>query len=322
MEKPLISCIIPVYNATQYIRRCIDSVLGQSHTKMEVVLVDDGSTDDSGAICDEYAAKHDNIHVFHIANGGASLARRYGLQASRGEYVTFVDSDDYISPDYVQVLLSLVQQYDVPIAACNVIRTQPGEIPQWPTTNHNSRLLDFEELMPRFFKYEFWGFGGKLYKRELFDAIEFPCATLSEDYMVMTQIFSITRSLTFTDAKLYAYEYHPSSLSHTALSSRAFEEFDNVTWVLDYVNEHFPEYAPNALSNVVETCVKLYLRKPNDKKRQYVDQFNTVLSFLRNNRCDIKSNQILPSNVRRLAVALSYFPDLTLTAHRFLLTAK
>lgn len=318
MEKPLVSCIIPVYNASQYLHRCIDSVLAQSYSNLEVVLVDDGSTDNSGAICDEYASKCDNIRVHHLENGGASLARQYGLKASLGEYVSFVDSDDYISPNYIQVLLTLVKQHDVPIAACNVTRTQPGEMPQWPTTSQKSQLLNFEELMPRFFKYEFWGFPGKLYKRKLFDTIEFPHATLSEDYMVMTQIFSNTRYLAVTDSALYAYEYHSSSLSHTALSSRAFEEFENVTWVLDYVDEHFPEYMPNALSNAVETCVKLYMRKPLDKKHQYSAQFNNILTFLRNRRRAIKINSFIPKNVRRLAVAISYVPNLTLIANRFL----
>ncbi len=318
MEKPLVSCIIPVYNASQYLHRCIDSVLAQSYSNLEVVLVDDGSTDNSGAICDEYASKCDNIRVHHLENGGASLARQYGLKASLGEYVSFVDSDDYISPNYIQVLLTLVKQHDVPIAACNVTRTQPGEMPQWPTTNHNSQLLDFEELMPRFFKYEFWGLWGKIYDRHKFDGIQFPIATISEDYAIMAQLFDKTRCMAYTNLALYAYEYHPSSLSHTALSSRAFEEFENVTWVLDYVDEHFPDYTPNALSNAVETCIKLYMRKPLDKKHQYSAQFNNILSFLRNYRRDIKINSFLPKNVRRLAVSISYAPDFILTANRLL----
>ena len=316
MNPPLVSVIIPVYNAEQYLCRCLDSVLSQIYKKIEVILVDDGSTDCSCTICDEYAANYDNVYIDHITNGGASMARRHGLQMSHGDYVTFVDSDDYVSPDYVSTLLSLIHQYQVSIAACGVIRTNPNEQAQW-STDGKSQLLDFDQLMPRFFKYEFWGFPGKLYKHEIFGSIEFPKATLSEDYKVMAQIFHHSRCMAESKNVLYAYEYHPSSLSHTVLSARAFEEFDNVKWVFDYANKNFPHYASNALSNAVETCVKLYLCKPLDKERRFSNNFDKLLAFLRQHRGGIKNNKHLPANVRRLAIMLICNPFFALVAHRF-----
>ena len=316
MNPPLVSVIIPVYNTEQYLCRCLDSVLSQSYKKLEVILVDDGSTDCSCNICDEYAANHDNVYVVHITNGGASMARRLGLQMSHGDYVTFVDSDDYVSPNYVSTLLSLIHQYQVSITACGVIRTNPNEQPQW-STDGKSQLLDFDQLMSRFFKYEFWGFPGKLYKHEIFGSIEFPKATLSEDYKVMAQIFHHSRCMAESKNVLYAYEYHPSSLSHTVLSARAFEEFDNVKWVFDYTSKNFPHYASNALSNAVETCVKLYLCKPLDKERRFSNNFDKLLAFLRQHRGDIKNNKHLPANVRRLAIMLICSPFFALVAHRF-----
>lgn len=244
------------------------------------------------------------------------MARRLGLQMSHGDYVTFVDSDDYVSPDYVSKLLSLIRQYQVSIAACGVIRINPNEQAQW-STDGKSQLLDFDQLMPRFFKYEFWGFWGKIYSRHCFENINFPQATLSEDYVVMVQLFNKNRRMAVTDYKLYAYEHHPTSLSHTALSARAFEEFDNVKWVFDYANKNFPHYASNALSNAVETCVKLYLCKPLDKERRFSNNFDKLLAFLRQHRDDIKNNKHLPANVRRLAIMLICSPFFALVAHRF-----
>lgn len=311
MNPPLVSVIIPVYNAEQYLCRCLDSVLSQSYRKLEVILVDDGSTDCSCNICDEYAANHDNVYIDHITNGGASMARRHGLQMSHGDYVTFVDSDDYVSPDYVSTLLSLIHQYQVSIAACGVIRTNPNEQAQW-STDGKSQLLDFDQLMPRFFKYEFWGFPGKLYKHEIFGSIEFPKATLSEDYKVMAQIFHHSRCMAESKNVLYAYEYHPSSLSHTVLSARAFEEFDNVKWVFDYANKNFPHYASNALSNAVETCVKILLQKRNDSNQQFANNFSEIQLFLRQHTLVICKNHYIHRNVRFLSIALSLFPYLTL----------
>lgn len=314
----MVSCIIPVYNAEPYLRRCLDSVLAQSYRDMEVVLVDDGSTDGSGAICDEYAAAHPHIRVTHTANAGASLARKTGIAASTGRWLTFVDSDDYVSPHYVGGLLALAQRHEVSIAACGVRRTTGSDAIRFPDeATPAGTLLDYDTLMQRFFRYEFWGFVGKIYDRSLFDHVNFPTATLCEDYVVMTQLFTRTRRMAVTETALYAYEYHSTSLSHTPLSPRAFDEYDNVLSVFKHVEQQHPQFSAHALSNVVETCVKLYLRKPRGAS-EYDERLNAIVDFLRGHRSAIHHNRHMPGNVRRLALALSHCPTLTLTAMRLI----
>ena len=112
----MISIIIPVYKTEPYLRKCVDSVLAQTYTNLEVILVDDGSPDDCGKICDEYAAKDSRVKVIHKENGGLSSARNCGLDVATGKYIGFVDSDDWIDPDMYETLLGLLLRYDADIA--------------------------------------------------------------------------------------------------------------------------------------------------------------------------------------------------------------
>lgn len=116
---PIISIIVPVYNTEQYLHRCIDSILAQTYTDFELLLIDDGSTDLSGAICDEYAAKDSRVRVFHKENGGASTARNKGIKESRGEWIIFLDSDDYFLPKALDILIGAANKYCVPISHAN-----------------------------------------------------------------------------------------------------------------------------------------------------------------------------------------------------------
>lgn len=115
---PLISVIVPVYKVEKYLHRCIDSILAQTYENIEVLLIDDGSPDQSGAICDDYQAKDSRVRVFHKENGGVSSARNLGLRESKGDYIGFVDADDYISPEMYQSLLNLIEQNKADIAIC------------------------------------------------------------------------------------------------------------------------------------------------------------------------------------------------------------
>ena len=112
----MISVIVPIYKVEKYLHRCVDSILNQSYTDFELLLIDDGSPDRCPQICDEYARQGDRIRVFHKSNGGLSDARNYGLDRMQGDYVSFIDSDDYVGPDYLKTLMELISEYDVPVA--------------------------------------------------------------------------------------------------------------------------------------------------------------------------------------------------------------
>lgn len=300
---PLISVIVPVYNTAPYLERCFNCLRKQSYSNLEVVLVDDGSSDESGKMCDQIATEDSRFKVFHIANRGASLARKLGLEHATGEFVSFVDSDDYIASDYIEQLYSLIEKYHVNISACRVQRVYSGD--STPMTDaRNSTLLEFEQLMPRYFKYEFWGFPAKVYRKSIFDRISFPTATLSEDYLVMAQLFLQERQMAYTDSPLYYYEYHEGSLSHLKLSERAFEEFENVKAVYELMQTQAPQYSTMALSNVVETCIKLLSMIRRNNNHKFTANATPLRQFLRTHLWEILSTKAIYWKLKVVCITL------------------
>ena len=307
-----ISIIIPIFNASHYLERCINSILSQDYPYIDVVMVDDGSTDGSSQICDVYAEKDKRVHVIHQQNQGASIARQNGLRNAKGEYVTFIDSDDWVAKDYVSKLYDFIVECHITVSACGVQRVKENENINFQRTEHQSFLLSFEELMPRFFKYEFWGFPGKLYKKSVLSQITFPKATLSEDYLVLTQLFLKERQMAYTEAPLYFYEYHPNSLSHQKLSKRAFGEFENVKAVYELIKEQEPQYTDMALANVVETCIKLNLMVLHDDKNGlFLKEYTLIRSFLRRHFKEITLCKSLSWKSKIIAVGILIIPIIT-----------
>lgn len=301
---PLISIVVPVYNASVYLERCFRCLQEQSYPTLEFVLVNDGSTDKSGEMCDQIATKDKRFKVLHIKNGGASLARKYGLEHAEGEFVSFIDCDDCVAADYIKQLFELIVRHNVNISACRVQRIfNESEIPT--QIEGKQYLLQFEKLMPRFFKYEFWGFPAKLYKREILNNAKFPAATLSEDYYVMAQLFLQERNMAYIDAPLYYYEYHEGSLSHLAISKRAFEEFENVKAVYEMMQAQAPQYAEMALSNVVETCLKLLSMNHKDSSKKYIEFATPLRQFLRSHIIEILRTNAIYWKLKILAMMWS-----------------
>lgn len=301
MSEVKVSVIIPVFNVENYLRRCVDSVLGQTFPEpYEIILVDDGSSDGSGAICDEYSGKCQNVKVFHTANQGASLARRLGLEESAGDWVTFIDSDDYVEKDYVGKLLDMAVKTGCGVASCGIRVAGQAALKQG-----TDKVVPFDELMPRFFRCEFWGLWAKIYKRSLLMAIPFPGATLSEDYLINARVFEKERRLPFISEPLYVNCRREGSLSRQPLSSRSFEEFDNVSSVFDFTRKTMPEYSPMALANATGTVVKL-LRYSRPNASALTESRKLLKSFLRRHYLGIATCGALAFKTKLLALLYAF----------------
>lgn len=220
---PEISIIVPVYKAESYLNDCLDSILAQSFTDFEVVLVDDGSPDNSGAICDYYALNDSRFRVIHKANGGASTARQAGLKAAKGRYIGWVDADDKISPDMYQTLYNLITGYNADIAECNMI-----------TVTGNRRICSLAEdsiisgsgnfIMKQFFTARMRpSFCTKLYRADLFDNIIFPERQIHVDFYVNVQLALQPLVYVRTSRPMYVYCVRENS-NFTTYDSRAFRE--------------------------------------------------------------------------------------------------
>lgn len=290
----MISIVVPIYNCSRYLNRCIDCIHHQSYKDWELILVDDGSTDGSGAICDELGRTSGlNVHVIHQPNHGASVARKKGIEHSRGDYLTFVDSDDIVEDDYLERLYKAVNQYGVRIAACDQIKHQEGT-DQIVDKSGEVMLLDDKAIHERFFKYKFWGFWGKIYHKSVFEGVYFPEYTINEDYVVMAQLFDKYKQMAYVPMGLYHYMTHGESLSHQKLSMRMFDEYYNKLWVRDFYKRVNPTYLKQAEAQLTETCIKLIrCVKQEDKKGQYVEVNNDMQRYLKSHICEILFNPYL-----------------------------
>lgn len=295
----MISIIIPVYNSSYYLSRCIECVFHQTYMDWELILVDDGSTDGSGEICDKVAERNcKKVHVIHQQNQGASVARKVGIEQSKGELLTFVDSDDIIEDDYLERLYNAMNQYGVKIAACDQIIHQEGTDLK-VDKSVEVMLLDNKPIHDRFFNYQFWGFGGKIYHKSVFEGVYFPEYTINEDYVVMAQLFNLQKQMAYVPMGLYHYMTHGESLSHQKLSKRMFDEYYNKLWVRDFYAEKNPRYLKNAEAQLTETCIKLIrCVSMEDKEKNYQKEKGDMQAYLRSNLFSIMYNPFLKMGLK------------------------
>lgn len=296
-NKTLISIIVPIYNAQHYINTCIESIINQEYPNIEIILVDDGSTDGSSALCDKWANRcGDKIMVIHQENQGASIARKNGIALAKGEYLTFVDSDDYVVPQYVSGLYRAAIGTNTKVAVCPFLNVRPNENYSLETIPLPViQALTQHEIFKRFFKYEFWAFWGAIYHKSLFDNLIFPTATVNEDYFVKAQIFSKVDRVGYYPRPLYIYEKHPGSLSNQYLSLKALGEFDNAYATWKFISEHNAKYKNQALAIVSEVAYK-WLRaiNKNERKNKAILKYKTnIRDFVYNNFANIFLNQSL-----------------------------
>lgn len=212
---PLISVIVPVYKVEPYLHACIDSILAQTYTNLEIILVDDGSPDKCGMICDEYAAKDSRVKVIHKENGGASAARNAGMKCYTGEYLLFVDSDDTIAPDWIEGLYSSITDCDFVIAGVTYVKNgeKHGTIPP------NNNLVDLV-------KCSLFGYTcNKLYKKKALDGHEY-CGGLREDLLFNLSLIASGRSYIISDVCGYYYFQRQESLLHTVSVQDIHTVFD------------------------------------------------------------------------------------------------
>ena len=275
----LISLIIPVYKVEAYLERCVRSVLAQTYQNLEIILVDDGSPDRCGEICDRFAQEDPRVKVFHKANSGVSSARNYGVAHSHGAFVSFIDADDYVAPNYVEYLFDLLMKYHADIVCCCMDQTTENTSAYG--INHsipNEQLLKGKEACQALFGnlYDIlvtvWG---KLYKREIVQKYPFPIGRRYEDEAIVCKYYYTADRVAVGNQCLYAYYQNPGSFMHA--KKHCFNE--DYIWALRHRAEFFgeqnePELAKAAWNMLVQHC--LY------ESVHYHGRYDSVLKELSN----------------------------------------
>lgn len=229
----LISIIVPVYKVEPYLRECIDSILAQTYRDFELILVDDGSPDRCGAICDEYAAQDSRIRVVHQENGGLSAARNTGLEIAAGDYITFVDSDDVVHPEYLSFLFEILCKTGADISICRFLRYS-GETPAAePCEIAISAVMTGRESCYALYGDEavvYTTAWGKLYRRKLFEGVRYPVGRIHEDEATTYKLLYQANKVAVLENELYLYRQNLDSIMNTRFSEKryhaltAFEE--------------------------------------------------------------------------------------------------
>lgn len=221
----LISIIVPVYKVEPYIRQCIESILSQTYKNLEIILIDDGSPDNCGKICDEYAAIDNRIKVIHKENGGLSEARNYGLKAARGIYVGFIDGDDYVDEAFFQMLYDAAEKENCDIAECYSVNFEDGNIPQGDYRSEQTCLSPLQWLTESnvgdFLPCVVWN---KIYKKTLFDGIEFPVGRHYEDEATTYKVVYKASKIARIKSSLYFYRQRSGSITQLEKSIKEINE--------------------------------------------------------------------------------------------------
>lgn len=281
----LISIIVPVYNIEDYLPQCIDSLLAQSYVNIELLLVDDGSTDGSGRIADSYAKRDHRVRVFHQPNGGISSARNTGLDAMHGDYVMFVDGDDFVEMDYCKTALELALEHQVDIVAFGFNKYWPDHDKYIPLKTSHSRLMDKEsairELIRRrdvMFNYV-WN---KIFARHLFDGIRFPVGRSFEDLAILYLLFDkASTGVYFSDEVLYNYrkERCGSITSADTSTTSVHDRYLNEVERMRFIHDHYPELEKSEFDAMVCACLRGLTFLPTKHKDR-----KEIKTFLKRNK--------------------------------------
>ena len=235
---PQISVIVPVYKVEPYLHRCVDSILGQTFTDFELILVDDGSPDGCPAICDEYARQDDRVLVIHQENGGLSAARNAGIDwafaNSDSQWLTFIDSDDWVHPEYLWSLHAAASEHNVPVSKCAYV-TVYAEADILPEMDRSFRLMDMEDA------YLLKNSGvcacAKLYRKEAFSKIRFPIGKLHEDLFTIHKVLFQYDSIAVSSAAMYYYWNNPESITKGRWNPHRLDQFDAFNEQLSFFRE-------------------------------------------------------------------------------------
>lgn len=266
MDQPLISVIVPVYNAEQSLQKCVDSIRNQSYENLEIILVDDGSPDRSGELCDTFAKEDSRIRVFHKQNGGQSSARNLGLNHMTGAYVTFVDSDDWIEPGYYLRMMQLITEYGAQIAACGLrCDYTDGHVvyfnPNYVSGSQVSVFSMMDALREVTIAEKITNSPcDKIFVRSIFDDIRFRERSAFEDFEIMVVCLEQADMVVYDSYPYYHYMMTAQSVTRGTFERKHFLEADISRTRIAYYQKKYPSLVSYAKAKHIDLCLNIYFR--------------------------------------------------------------
>lgn len=279
----LISVIIPIYNVEKYLDDCISSVVNQTYRNLEIILVDDGSPDNCPQICDEWAKKDSRIRVLHKKNGGLSDARNAGIDTATGDYIAFVDSDDYIKPHMYATLISKITKEDADICACNILSCYPEYNVECGCKEYI--VGDSEKILNMLYDdttYPVSAFN-KLYRRKLWNNIRFPEGKICEDAFTTYLLVDKAQKIVQIPEALYCYRIRENSIMTSEFSTKRMDEEEAWRCNFEFVRERYPKIYKNAFDFYLQKVNVLLHTIPENQREKYRKEYQMLYRILKSN---------------------------------------
>ena len=266
MTKPLVSIIIPVYNVEKYLQKCLDSCFSQSYENIEVIAVDDGSLDSSSRILDEYSVKEKRLKVFHQKNQGVVVARELGINASKGDYLCFVDSDDWIEKDMIYSMLHAAINNNYDIVTCDFYICNEEVSNKVIRRNHYLGFQEKDILPSLLLRKCMWSLCGKLFKRELFNLVKMPYGLkVGEDGLVCFQVHNNSQKVGSINIPFYNYIQRASSVTHNKKSDFSLDILEFIWQIVD-MKKKFHWECDKAVDTFLASQIFVYYVNGGNKK--------------------------------------------------------
>ena len=251
-----VSIIVPIYKVESYLHKCIDSIINQTYKNLEIILVDDGSPDNCGTICDEYALNDNRIKVIHKKNGGLSDARNEGLKIASGEWISFVDSDDWLENDAIEymILLANEQQSDLIIGGTHKINDNDNSVIQTYTIAEDYKIMNTKEAFYDFFINR-WASWARLYKASIHKNLYFPVGEINEDEAIVFTLLEKCSKIIRTSKIVYNYRWREQSITTSSFNIKKLDWCKHCKLNLDFISKKYPDLIPFAQNRYISSII-------------------------------------------------------------------
>ena len=300
-----ISVIVPVYNVEQYLERCVDSIINQTYTNLEIILVNDGSTDNSGKLCDVLAKKDKRIRVIHKENGGLSDARNRGIDEAESDLVGFIDSDDYIDRDMYEILLKNLNNTNADLSMCALYDVY-NNTPEAQVTNKETWELSSEQAIKMVMEAKILSVTAvnKLYRKSLFSDLKFEVGKIAEDAFIMIKLLDKCEKIVATNEKKYYYVHRENSITTQKFSTKFLNVIEAYEQNSNIILEKYPKLKDVAQTRMNWAYFYVLDRLLLDDNYNDKELENKLISYLKNHRKDILNDPLFTKGRKIGLIAL------------------
>ncbi len=297
-----------MYNAKPYLDRCVQSIIHQTYENYDIILIDDGSNDGSEKLCDDYAAIHKNIKTFHIKNSGPSVARNYGVAAASGDLISFIDSDDLVTNDYLEHLFRLMDMTDADISCSDL---SENETPP-KDGSYKEEVLNAETAIIRSCYNEHVSISpcAKLYKKHILKKHPFPDGRIYEDLATIYKLFSECTRIAVSTKKTYIVIKRPGSIQRRAISEEQFDHLIASEDQIEYMRKNYPDAVNAAKYRCVSNALEMISRHNVLKCDNSKDNFSRIRTYIKKYAKDVLRNKHTSINTKIsiMIIMLGYYP--------------